>query len=239
MSVIRGITCFTEGASLATSRQVRPYIFLPALVSLLIIGLGLYFGLGYISSLATSLSQSLPEWLSFIEVIISPILYLVGVLAGAWLFGFLATIIGSPFLGELAKAVENPAIGEPVSMGRAIWDALSRELRKLRYHLPRLLGLLLLGFIPIVNAVAPLLWLMFGAWLMAVQFCDFSSENNQQTFTETLDLLRQHRMSALGFGACVTLAMAVPLLNFVVGPIAAAGGTKLMMELKNQQLKQI
>ncbi len=239
MSLTRGISAFSEGIGLAKSRQVRPYIVLPAAVSLVIITLGLYFGLSYLTNLAASLSQSLPEWLSFIEVIIAPVLYVVGILAGAWLFGFLATIIGSPFLGELAKAVENPALGEDTSFMQTVWGALGRELRKMRYHLPRLLGLFLLGFIPVVNAVAPFAWLVFGAWLMAVQFCDFSTENNQQSFQTTLDTLRRHRISALGFGACVTLAMAVPILNFIVGPVAAAGGTRLMMELKQGQLKDI
>ena len=234
MSLITGIRCFADGISLAGTRQVRPFIVLPALVSLLVIGLGLYFGLGSVTDLAKSFSQRLPDWLSFVEAIIAPLLYFVGILVGAWLFGFLATIVGSPFLGELAKAIESPEQVAEVSWARAIAEALGRELRKLSYHLPRLLALLLLGFIPVVNAIAPLLWVVFGAWLMAVQFCDFSSENNQRPFTDTLMELRQRRLAALGFGACVTLAMAVPLLNFMVGPIATAGGTRLMMQIKDR-----
>ena len=231
MSLHQGVSCFFDGISMAKSRQVRPYIMLPAAVSFLIISSGLYFGLGYLSDAARSMSTSLPDWLSFLDVILTPLIYIVGILAGTWMFGFLATIIGSPFLGELAKAVEDPQELAEQSWASSIWSALARELRKLRYHLPRLLALLLLGFVPVLNAIAPFLWVLFGAWLMAVQFCDFSTENNQRDFEHTLNTLRQHRFKALGFGACVTLAMSIPLLNFIIGPIAATGGTLLMMRL--------
>ena len=232
MSLFLGIDCFTQGISRARSKQVRPFILIPAALSFVVIGLGLYFGLSYITQLTSDLGAALPEWLSFLEVIVTPILYIIGILVGAWLFGFLATIIGSPFLGDLAKAIENPSVISTQGFAGNLGRAIKRELRKLRYHLPRLFALLLLGFIPVVNTIAPFLWLLFGAWLMAVQFCDFSNENNHLEFEDTLDILRQHRIVAIGFGACTTLAMSIPLLNFVVGPVAAAGGTLLMMQIR-------
>ena len=161
MSIARGVTCFTQGLKLATTAKVRPYIIAPAIVSLLIIGTGLYFGFAYINEFSNYLNASLPSWLSFVEAIIAPILYLIGILASTWLFGLVATVVGSPFLGELAMAIENPT-REPSPWWKQIGAALSREWRKLRYHLPRIAGLLLLGLVPLVNAVAPLLWL--GLW---------------------------------------------------------------------------
>ncbi|MEM7100896.1 MAG: sulfate transporter CysZ [Pseudomonadota bacterium] len=235
MSLLLGIECFSQGISRAQSKEVRPFILIPAAVSFVVIGSGMYFGLSYITQITEDLGTTLPEWLSFLEVIIAPILYVISILLGTWLFGFLATIIGSPFLGDLARAIENPSVINKQGFAGGIGNAIGRELRKLRYHLPRLLALLLLGFVPVVNAIAPFLWLLFGAWLMAVQFCDFSNENNQLAFEDTLEILRGHRIAALGFGACTTLALSIPLLNFVVGPVAAAGGTLLMIKLRNNK----
>ena len=86
-----------------------------------------------------------------------------------------------------------------------------------------------------LNAFAPLLWLGFGAWMMAVQFCDYTTENRLHEFSDTLDLLSANRAAALGFGVCVTVAMSIPLLNFIVAPIAVTGGTLLMQQIRENR----
>ncbi len=62
---------------------------------------------------------------------------------------------------------------------------------------------------------------------MAVQFCDYPTENRNLPFADTLKRLHRHRGAALGFGGCTTLFLAIPVLNFLVIPIAVAGGTLL------------
>ena len=119
--------------------------------------------------------------------------------------------------------------------GRALEGALGREGRKLLYHLPRLLGVFVLTLIPLINAAAPVLWFLFGAWTLAVQFADYPLENRGRPFRDTLTLLRANRAAALGFGACATLALAVPLVNFLLVPVAVAGGTLLWLRLDAQE----
>lgn len=232
MSISAGIHCFSQGLRGAGAPAARQYVIAPAAVSLLVIGTGLYFGFSYIDDLSRAMQDALPSWLDFLHVVLAPLIYLLGILVGAWLFGLLATIIGSPFLGDLAQHTAdqlNPAGKQPQpAWWQQIGPSLLREGRKLGYHLPRLILLLIAGLLPVLNAVAPLLWLGFGAWMMAVQFCDYTSENRGQPFQATLQVLRQQRGAALGFGACVTLCMAIPLLNFVVAPVAVIGGTILM-----------
>ncbi len=239
MSPAAGLSCFVAGLQRAGRADARPFILGPALVSLTIISLGLYFGFGYINQFAAYVQNTLPSWLDFLNVILAPLLYLLGVLVGAWSFGLLAVIIGSPFLGDLAAYTgEQEQPGSTHDYQNTPWwqqilPALARELRKLRYHLPRLLGLLLFSLIPVLNTVAPILWLIFGAWMMAVQFCDYSTENRGESFTTTLQQLRTQRGAALGFGACVTVCMSIPLLNFLVAPVAVIGGTLLMHQIKS------
>jgi CysZ protein len=154
------------------------------------------------------------------------------------LFGFVAIILSSPFHGNLSAALEphldrapaNPAATRPLHLEALA--ALRRELRKLRYQLPRLVGVLLATFIPVLNVVSPLLWLLFGAWMLAVQFADLPAENRQEDFSATLELLRQNRGAALGFGLCVTPLLAIPIVNFVVVPLAVAGGTVLWHRMR-------
>jgi CysZ protein len=98
------------------------------------------------------------------------------------------------------------------------------------YYLPRLIGLLLITIIPGVNFIAPFLWLLFGAWMMTVQYTDFGADNNNVRFRELRERLSDERMTSLSFGIIVYLMIAIPLLNLVVMPAAVAGGTVFWVE---------
>ena len=232
MTVIHGVQCFLRGARMASNPELRGYVWIPALVSLAVITTGLTFALSYVNDLSAYLIGLLPAWLDFLRWIIAPMLYLSGVLAGAWSFGLIAAVVGSPLLGELALRTER-LNSNPTAWWQQLGPTLLREVRKLRYHLPRIVGLALISVLPGINTLAPFLWVGFGAWMMAVQFCDYSTENRLHQFADTLRLLRTHRAASLGFGLCVTLAMSVPVFNFIVAPVATVGATLLMQDFRS------
>ncbi len=231
MALGLGIQNFFTGLSMTFKPEVRPFVMMPAAVSLVVIVAGLWLGFSYVSDLSNYLVSNLPGWLTWLEWLLVPLLYLAGILIGAWMFGLLAAIVGSPFLGELSIRVDPPSNPPQRAWWQEIAPALKRELRKLAYHLPRLLLLLIVSVIPVINVISPLLWLGFGAWMMAVQFCDYSTENRGADFKSTLAKLKQHRASALGFGLCTTVGMSIPLLNFLIAPVAVVGGTLIMRDL--------
>lgn len=236
MGLADGIRAFLDGLRAARAPGLGRYTWLPALVSLVVIVSGLGVTFSYMDDLSAWLAGNLPGWLEFLNLILVPLLYLLGVLAGTWLFALLAVLIASPFLGDLSIAVERRTFGDGPPQPPSLWAgalaALGRELRKLTYYLPRLLLVFLATLIPLVNALAPLLWFLFGAWILAVQFCDYPTENRRRPFADTLALLKRHRGAALGYGACATLAMAIPLVNFLLIPGAVAGGTLLWRRLE-------
>ena len=235
MSFAIGVQAFVDGSRLARRADLLAYTLIPALISLVIISTGTWLAFAQIESWGSTLSERLPSWLGFLEFVLVPLLYLIGVILGIWLFGLLATVIASPFLGTLSNAVERKVYGrapeETAAWWKTIGPTLLRELRKLGYHLPRLLLVFVLTLIPLINVAAPVIWLLFGAWTMAVQFCDFPVENRQRPFQDTLVVLKQNRAAALGFGFCTALVLAIPLVNFVLIPVAVSGGTLLWHQL--------
>lgn len=235
-----GLRAFAEGFRLARHPSLRHYTWIPALISLVVIGVGLYFAFGYLTNLGEAWVARLPDWLSWLDVVLLPLMYLVGVFGGAWLFALLAVLIASPFLGALSGALERLCFGKAPSSETGLWTDISmsiaREGRKLLYHLPRLLVVFLLTLIPVINLAAPAIWLLFGAWTMAVQFADYPTENRQQPFSVTLDKLQANRGAALAFGLCATGALMIPLLNFLLIPVAVAGGTLLWRFLDGDTL---
>lgn len=230
MGPVVGIMRFTQGVRLALGLY-RRFIIAPAFISLFIISLGLAGAFSLVAELSIALAE-FGTWPALVEWIIEPVLYAFSLLIGAWLFGFVATIIGSPFYSVLNARVDPVGhVSEP-GWYEQIIPALRREWRKARYTLPRLVGLFLLGFVPLINLIAPLAWLVYGGWLMAVQFTDFSFENRGQPFDRTLETLRPHRGACIGFGILTTLALAIPLLNFIVAPVAVVGGALLVQDLQ-------
>lgn len=238
MSLPRGVRAFVDGFAAARAPGLARYVWLPALVSFVVTVAGLTFALGYVEQLSAWLTGLLPDWLGFLTVVLTPLLYLVGLLTGVWLFGFVAVLIASPFLGDLSIAVERSHFrtgpAEPPGFWSGLLGTITRELRKLGYHLPRLLVVFVLTLIPVINLAAPVLWLIFGAWTLAVQFCDYPAENRGRPFRETVELLQRHRGAALGFGACAAFSLAIPLLNFLMIPVAVAGGTLLWRRLADE-----
>jgi CysZ protein len=239
LSPIRGVRAFLDGGRAARAPGLARYTWLPALVSLVVIVAGLTLAFGYIGDLSSWFSGLLPAWLGFLSTILTPLLYLVGILAGAWLFGFLAVLVASPFLGDLSIAVEHAEFASGPEQPPSLWQgaiaALGRELRKLGYHLPRLLIVFVITLIPVINLAAPVVWLAFGAWTLAVQFCDYPNENRGRPFHDTVALLKRHRGAALGYGVCATLALAIPLVNFLLIPVAVAGATILWRRLELEE----
>lgn len=74
---------------------------------------------------------------------------------------------------------------------------LGREMRKLGYFLPRAIGLFILSLIPVVNVVAAPLWLIFGVWMMAIQYIDYPADNNKMSWQDMLAWLREKRWQSL------------------------------------------
>jgi CysZ protein len=237
MSFAGGVRAFFDGVRVIRAPGLRRYTWLPLLVSFVIIAAGLTAALFYLGEFAAWLTGWLPDWLAFLRVVLVPLLYLLGVLAGAWLFALLAVVVASPFLGDLSSAVERISTGtgpEPVPVWASLTGAVGREVRKLAYYLPRLLLVFALTLVPVLNTLAPVLWFLFGAWIMAVQFCDYPTENRSRPFRDTVTLLHRHRAAALGYGCCATLALSIPVLNLLLIPAAVAGGALLWRDLQRE-----
>lgn len=224
--------CFLQGARLAWAPSLRAFVWWPMAVSLVLVAALLGFGFALVRDAIAAVVDFLPDWLDWLAKVLAPLLYGVGVLVAGWLFGFVAVLVASPFLGVLSARAERLAFGDgPAEVEGGVWHtvvtAFAREGRKLAYHLPRLAVVLVVSFVPLLNAAAPVLWFAFGAWMLAVQFVDYAAENRGLAFAATLALLRANRAAALGFGALATLLLAVPFGALFVIPAAVSGGAVL------------
>jgi CysZ protein len=151
-------------------------------------------------------------------------------------FSVVANIIAAPFNGILSEKVEQRLRG--VTITDSGWKEIlaliprtvAREIAKLLYYLPRLLFLLILTFIPVLGMVAPILLLLFGCWMMAIQYCDYPMDNNKVSFRAMKDSLKQCRLTSVGFGGLISFGMMIPLLNLLIMPAGVVGATIFWVE---------
>jgi CysZ protein len=221
-----------EGLKLVLSPNLRLFVLLPLAVNLLLFGGLIYFAGHQFGLWLDALMPTLPDWLSFLSYILWPLFVALLVLMVFFTFTLVANIIAAPFNGFLAEKVEVVVRGEDTfpafswgELAAMVPRTFSREMRKLGYFLPRAIGLFVLSLIPVVNVVAAPLWLIFGVWMMAIQYIDYPADNNKMSWQDMLAWLRQKRWQSLGFGGITYLALMIPGVNVLMMPAAVAGAT--------------
>jgi CysZ protein len=231
---IKGILYFFSGFPLIIKPGIRMFAIIPTVISIFFLGMLAYLSWLQFNSMVQDIQQHwVPDalawlswliWSSFITVLIGIVLFT---------FTLVSHFIAEPFNGMLAEAVEEHLTGvtlPAVSIFQSLQE-LPRKwgdvVRKLFYYFWRLLGLLILSVIPPISFIAPGLWFLFGAWMLALEYFDDPADNHSLTFSQQRQLLASQRSLALGFGSAVVMMMMIPVVNFLVMPVAVAGMTRM------------
>ncbi len=240
-----GFSYFTQGFRLIRTKGLKRFVFVPLAINLVLFATAFYFLYGEIEAGITLLIDMIPQWLGWLKTALSFILWPLAILSVllvfALIFGTLANWIAAPFNGVLAEKVERHLTGQPlgdegvVSLIKDIPRTLGRELAKLLWYIPRAIGFMLLFlFVPVIGQV---LWFMFSAWMMAIQYCDYPYDNHKVTFTRMRLHLGEHKSRAFSFGIMVNLFSLIPIVNFIVMPVAICGATAMWVaELRDEML---
>ena len=230
---VSGAIYFVRGIRLIFAPGVRAYVVVPLLVNVLLFSAIIYFGAGQFREL---LDWLLPDWLDWLAYLLLPLFFLIAVIIVFFTFSLVGNLVAAPFNGLLAEAVECHITGAPPpaagwkKMMADLGRTMVSELRKLVYIVLWGVPVLLLFAIPGLNLAAPVIWMLFGAWMLAISYLDYPMGNHGLTFPEQRRQLGQRRYLALGFGGAAMFALAIPLVNFLVIPAAVAGATILWVE---------
>jgi CysZ protein len=211
---------------------LRRFVLIPLLVNVLLFGGLIGLAYGWVDDSARHLIGRLPEWLHWLTYLVVPIFVLASLVVIFYGFSIIANLIAAPFNGLLAEAVEQHLTGQPLQgdwrqLLRDVLPSILSELRKQLYFVLRAAPLLLLLLVPLVNVAASVLWVLFSAWMMTVQYMDYPMANHQLFFKDQRARLRKRPLLAWSFGGLVMLCTLIPVLNFIVMPAAVSGATVL------------
>lgn len=234
MSPRSGLDYFFDGVHLAFSPGIRRFTLLPLIINLLLVGTALYYLFTHLNDWINQWLNALPSFLSWLYYLLWPLLTITILGTFSYFFSTLANFIASPFHGLLAEKVEQKITGEiesDLSLFSVLKDTpriLLREGQKLLYVIPRALGLFLLLLIPgLGQTLGPIVWFLFTAWILAIQYCDYSFDNHKVDFKVMRNQLKQKPGKTYGFGMIVALLTTVPVVNLFIMPIAVCGATAM------------
>lgn len=232
-----GFNYFMEGFNLIRRPGLRTFVFIPLMINLTLFAAAFYVALGQLETLFAWVSGMLPEYLSWLNFLLWPLAVVAMLVVMAFVFSSVMNWLAAPFNGLLAEKVEQLLTGKPLYTGNTtdllkdLPRILGREWLKLKYYLPRALLCLALFLVPLVGqTAAPVLWFLFSSWMMAIQYCDYPFDNHKVPFDDMRFALRQTKGTSMSFGAAVTLFSMIPIVNFIVMPVAICGATAMWVE---------
>ena len=226
-----------RGFGLIFKPGLRPFVAVPLLLNTLLFAGLVWYGVTEMEALGTWVDAQVPSWLGWLHWLLWPLFVIGVVLILFYTFTLVANVIGAPFNGLLAEKVEYLLTGRSLEQGGTWRDvlkgalpamlvALRKALRGLLWAIP----FLVLFVIPVVNVLAPFLWLAYSAWMLAAEYLDYPMDNHGVAYREQLKLRRGRFFTSLGFGGATLVATLIPVVNFLVMPAAVAGATALWVD---------
>ena len=234
---LSGFGYFMKGMSLAMEPGTRRFVFIPLLINILLFGGAFGYVLYAMNDWIQYWISELPTWLNWLSYLLWPLLTLGVLIIFSYLFSTIANWLAAPFNGLLAEYLEAKLLGHEApdtKMSELITDIpriFHREWIKLKYYLPKAIGLLILMWIPLIGqTLVPVLWFLFSAWMMTIQYADYPFDNHKIPFPLMRDSLKQQRGKSLSFGGTVMVLTMIPVVNLFVMPIAVCGATAMWVD---------
>ncbi|MFK5893700.1 MAG: sulfate transporter CysZ [Pseudomonadota bacterium] len=240
---ISGFNYLLKAITLAGKPGIKRFVFIPLLINILVFVIALWVGIHYFSLFMDDMLDfsGLWSWVENLLNLIKPLLWMIFFSAYLILifFGFsiLANLIAAPFNSLLADATEKYLTGQTISENtdmmqllKDVFPLIMMEIRKMIYFIIRAIPLLILFVIPFTAPIAPILWFLFGAWMMSLQYMDYPMGNHNIDFNEQKKRQKQKRFFSMGYGGGILIATMIPILNFLIIPLAVISATQIWVE---------
>jgi len=229
-----GASYFFKGFSLIKQKGIRRFVFIPLAINALLFSFAFYFVYLELSTYMESIMSWLPSWLDWLSVVLWPLAVITILVVFSFIFSTVANWLAAPFNGLLSEKMEAILSGNEAPKGsmldivKDIPRTLSREWQKLAYYLPRAIGFfIIMWLLPVVGQI---IWFLFIAWMMAIQYKDYPFDNHKVPFATMKQMLKQNQGISYSFGITVALFSMIPIVNLVVMPVAICGATAIWVD---------
>lgn len=240
LNLFKGFGYIFKGLGLIKTPGIRRFVIIPLTINIILFSVAIYFLFGWFDNWMNTLLNSFPSWLDWMSWLLWPLFTVLILFTVFYTFTFVANLIAAPFNSILAEKTEAMIKGQPLSdiqsfpMWPTIKKSISSEIAKLVYILKWSVIILVISFIPVINIVAPALWFVFGAWMLAMEYMDYPMSNHGHFFKEINKQVAADKSLSLGFGIGVFMFTSIPVVNFLAMPAAVTGATALWLRRETQ-----
>lgn len=234
---IKGFSHALAGFSWIFRPKIRRFVYIPLAINVLLFTLAISLLGKYAGEWVTGLIGQKANWwhifrwaYDLIVPVLSVVIYVALILVGYFSFSTVANLLAAPFNAQLAKAVEQRLAGQPITysempLAKEVWVTVQSELAKIVRFALLAAVLLLLLVVPGINVFFPLVWFIFMAYTLSIQYIDYPMANHGHFYTAQRKLLKKHRAQRLGFGTAANVLLLIPFVNFLAMPVCVCGAT--------------
>ena len=236
ISFIKGFFDCFSGFGLLFRSGIKRFVLVPFIINIGLFSLAIKL---LNDQLDIWLERLLPSWLHWLEWLIWPLFAVAMFLIVFYTFTVIANLVAAPFNSLLSARIEAMLTGQkPKDINsdhfiKLIIRTLRSEIQKILYAIKWFIPLIIITIIPVINIVAPFLWIMFAVWFFALEYSDYPLANRGHFFEEIKSYNRKNRMRSLGLGSAIFILTSIPIVNFFAMPIAVAGATRLITKTNN------
>ena len=247
-NIIRGIRAYGGTFQLISKLGLWKYFGVPILISIVTFVLVGFTAYGLSDNIGSLISKAwVWEWGSQTFRTISDIiggLLVVGV--GFILYKHIVMALSAPFMSPVSEKIEAHMLGEihqhrNTSFMAQLWRGIRINVRNLFMELFFTIPILLLGFIPIIGFIAPVILFLMQSYYAGFGNMDYTLERHFK-YGESLKFVRNHSGIAIGNGIVFMAMLFIPLVGIIlVLPLSVTASTTETVRLikESGRLKQL
>jgi CysZ protein len=223
-----------KGFELIRLKGIRRFVLIPLFINLVFFSCAFYFMFKELEHYMAMIMGWLPDWLDWLSAILWPFAVITILIIFSFLFSTAANWLAAPFNGLLSEKVEGILVGETAPNGsmldvvKDVPRTLGREWTKLIYYVPRAIGFFILMWV--LPLIGQIIWFLFVAWMMAVQYKDYPFDNHKVPFNTMKQVLKENQGLSYSFGLSVAIFAMIPIINLIIMPVAICGATALWVD---------
>lgn len=233
--ILETLHVFFDAHRFIRKHNYRHYLLISGLAFLLLFSLtikGLTFGL---DKLQEPVSHKLTPYLQdIIKLSIEDIRQ--GISATFWLvkkaiesnkdaiFGGIFLVIGTPYFSLLSSKTEELATGKSYPFKWSIfWKEIRRgvslSFRNSLKQLGLILIITLIGFIPVVNTITPLLTFTIQAYYNGILMTDYTLERQGYSVSESVTIYKSNKPEMFAIGLGFMFLLLIPVIGWFMAPV--------------------
>lgn len=240
-----GVSTYAAAYRLIITNKLWAYVIAPGILNIFIFIISFLLVSAYSQELVSwalsSISSffSFPEWLSRVKEIVVFLITIFIKIGFIFLYlsvyKYIILILMSPLLALMSERVENILTGKnyPFNWFDFLHDVVRGILLAIRNLVVELVLICLvfvLGFIPILNLIAPALLFYISSYYYGFSMLDYSNERKRFSIKQSIHFISMQRGVAFGNGAVFYLLLLIPFIGWIIAPALSVTAAAIARE---------